>query len=71
MLVLTSVDLFAFLILSLITLIVVLRQRQTMRVTRNSPPAAPLESFTDQNHDSNKDRHPGGEFHTLSSKIES
>jgi hypothetical protein len=71
MVTLTSVDLFAFLILSLITLIVVLRQRQTVRVTRSSAPTALLESFTDQNDDPNKDRRPGGEFHTLSSKIES
>ncbi|KAH9970822.1 hypothetical protein BGW80DRAFT_1446720 [Lactifluus volemus] len=47
-------------ILSLITLIVVLRQRQNCESDRSSPPAAPLESFTDQNDgDPNKDRRPG------------
>jgi hypothetical protein len=60
---LASMDLLAFLILSLITLITAVRQWQIVKVSNSSPPiplSEELES-TDGDDDPNKDRRPGGE----------
>jgi hypothetical protein len=58
-----SMDLLAFLILSLITLSTAVRQWQIVEMSSNSPPIPPSEVLesTDGDDDPNKDRRPGGE----------
>ena len=69
---LTPTDLVAFLILSLITLIVAVRHRQIVKVTGSSPPiipsAKPECTTQDDEDDPNKDRDPGGKYPTRSKR---